>query len=440
MAIGLLLGLAIGIVMGVLVTMVMRSRRDSTGAIERAHLQAERDAALSDAERERARRLAEREELDATLESIKNEIIVNSSRQLVDLATERFTQVTESVKQDLNERDVKLSGELRPIQTLLDQYNANLQDVERKRISAYQQVTEQIATLRSSEESLQRETRALVTALRQPHVRGRWGEMQLRRVVEIAGMVEHCDFVEQASVGVDGGVQRPDLLVTLPSDGIIVVDAKAPLAAYLDVTEAETEQVRREHLANHARQLSNHVNDLSKKAYWDQFASTPDLVVCFVPGEALIQAAFEADPDLFERAMKHRVLLCGPTSLVGLLLTISFGWRQEALAQNAETIRGLGQEIYERLATLGGHLDKLGRSIAKSVDAYNDVIGAAETRVMVTARRFEALGGASSAGKDIARIAPIDQVPRGLSSAELLFSAQAEQDLRLVDPDEGAAG
>ena len=154
MAIGLLLGLAIGIVMGVLVTMVMRSRRDSTGAIDRAHLQAERDAALSDAERERARRLAEREELDATLESIKNEIIVNSSRQLVDLATERFTQVTESVKQDLNERDVKLSGELRPIQTLLDQYNANLQDVERKRISAYQQVTEQIATLRSSEESL----------------------------------------------------------------------------------------------------------------------------------------------------------------------------------------------------------------------------------------------------------------------------------------------
>ena len=180
---GLLVGLVLGVVVGVLATMVTRSRRDSTGAIERAHLQAERDAALSEAERERDRRVAERAELDATLESIKNEIIVNSSRQLVDLAAERFSQVTESVKQDLNERDMKLSGELRPIQTLLDQYNTNLQDVERKRISAYQQVTEQISTLRASEETLQRETRALVTALRQPHVRGRWGEMQLRRVV-----------------------------------------------------------------------------------------------------------------------------------------------------------------------------------------------------------------------------------------------------------------
>jgi len=440
MATGLVIGLIIGVFLGVLGALSLRSHQDRSGAVDRARLQAERDAALESAERERLQRVAEREERDHLLTTIKNEIIVTSSKQLADLATERFAQVTDSVKHDLNERDVKLAGELRPIQALLDRYNTNLIDVERNRVSAYQQVTEQIATLKTSEETLQRETRALVTALRQPHVRGRWGEMQLRRVVEIAGMVEHCDFVEQESVAGSDGLQRPDLLVTLPSDGVIVVDAKAPLAAYLDVTQAETESVRREHLANHARQVSNHVHELSKKAYWDQFPTTPDLVVCFIPGEALIQAAFEADPDLFERAMKSRVLICGPTSLMGLLLTISFGWRQEALAQNAETIRGLGQEIYERLATLGGHLDKLGRAISKSVDAYNDVVGTAETRVMVTARRFEALGGATSAGKEIPRIAPIDQVARPLSSAELLESAQQDKDLRLLDPDRGAAG
>ncbi len=440
MAIGLVIGLIVGVLLGALGTVALMGRRDSGGAIDRARLQAERDAALEAAERERAQRVSDRAELDHTLETIKNEIIVTSSKQLADLASERFAHVTELVKHDLNERDLKLAGELRPIQELLDRYNTNLIDVERKRISAYQQVTDQITTLKTSEETLQRETRALVTALRQPHVRGRWGEMQLRRVVEIAGMVEHCDFVEQESVGGNDGLQRPDLLVTLPSEGVIVVDAKAPLAAYLDVTQAETESARRDHLTNHARQLSNHVNDLSKKAYWDQFPTTPDLVVCFVPGEALIQAAFEADPDLFERAMKSRVLICGPTSLMGLLLTISFGWRQEALAQNAETIRGLGQEIYERLATLGGHLDKLGRAISKSVDAYNDVVGATETRVMVTARRFEALGGATAAGKEIPRITPIDQVARPLSSAELIESAQGDQDLRLVDPDRGAAG
>lgn len=437
---GLILGLSAGVVLGLLGAFVYRSRRDASSAIERAHLQAERDLAIAEATREREQRHDERAERERTLEALKNDIILSSSQQLAELASERFAHVTESMKHDLNERDLKLAGELRPLQELLDRYDENLRDVERKRLTAYQQVTDQISNLRVSEETLQRETRALVTALRQPHVRGRWGEMQLRRVVEIAGMVEHCDFVEQEVVGEGSGLQRPDLLITLPGEGVIVVDAKAPLAAYLDVAQAESESARKELLNTHARHLTQHVNELSKKAYWEQFTSTPDLVVCFVPGESLVQAAFEADPDLFERAMKSRVLICGPTSLIGLLLTISFGWRQESLARNAETIKALGQEIYERLSTLGSHLDKLGRSLSKSVDAYNDVVGTTETRVMVTARRFEALGGAVAAGREIPLISTIDHVARPVTAAELLETMEQDRDLHIVDPERDAAG
>ncbi len=296
----------------------------------------------------------------------------------------------------------------------LDQVTRSLSELEASRQGAYAGLTEQVRSLSAAQQQLRIETSQLTTALRAPAQRGRWGELQLRRVVELAGMVEHCDFDEQPHSATEDGILRPDMVIRLPGSGSIVVDSKVPLEAFLMVGGAPDESTRRAALAHHARQLGQHVATLSAKAYWQRFQPAPELVVLFVPGDQILSAALEADPELYERAIRSSVLLASPTSLIGLLRTISYGWRQEALADGARAVCDLGRELHGRLSTLAVHVDSVGRSLDKAVDHYNAAVGTLESRVLVSARRFNDL---QVTDDDLISPRQIDKAARHISGA-----------------------
>ncbi|QNN51683.1 DNA recombination protein RmuC [Nocardioides mesophilus] len=299
----------------------------------------------------------------------------------------------------------------------LDRLHDQMRDLEHHRVSWQSQLRQQVDEVRHSTEALRRETTSLSTALRKPQVRGRWGELHLRRVVELAGLVARCDFDEQVSVRSDDGLLRPDLVVHLAGDKHVVVDAKVPLDAFLDATSAEDDEERDAHLRRHARQLRQHVDALSGKAYWRSLPGTPEFVVLFVPGESFLSAALEAEPSLMEHAAARQVVLATPTTLIAMLRTVAHAWTQEALADKAREIHELGRELHTRLASMGGHLDKLGRSLTGAVTSYNKAVGSLETRVLVSARRFTELG-LTEAELDSPGV--VIEAPRPLSTAELL--------------------
>jgi DNA recombination protein RmuC len=307
--------------------------------------------------------------------------------------------------------------QLAPIKETLDKFGQQTQALESSRRQAYGELFTQVRTLAESQEKLRAETGNLVKALRAPHVRGRWGEMQLKRVVELAGMVSHCDFVEQSSTADDDGrLLRPDLIVKLPGGKNVVVDAKAPLNAYLDSLECEDEDQRRLHLQGHARQVRDHISKLSAKAYWKQFAPAPEFVVMFLPDETFFRVACEQDPSLHEIGPETGVLVATPTTLIGLLKTIAYGWQQETVAESAREIAGIGRELYERLGVFARHLSKAGRGLETAVGAYNEAVASLETRVLVTARKFEERGAASG---ELPETPPIDRAVRPIQAAEL---------------------
>lgn len=299
----------------------------------------------------------------------------------------------------------------------LDRLHERLLDVERQRASWQGQLHEQVDQVRVSAERLREETGALATALRRPHVRGRWGELHLRRTVELAGMVEHCDFTEQVPLDADGRSVRPDLLVHLAGGRSIVVDAKVPLDAHLDALSAPDVEEAQAHLRRHARQLRTHVDQLSSKTYWRALPGTPELVVLFLPAESSLAAALEADPGLLEHAAGRDVVLATPTTLIALLRTVAHGWTTEALAESTREVHELGRELHARLGTMGGHLDRLGRSLGNAVDAYNSTVGSLESRVLVTARTFEESGATRAR---LAPLAPLTATARPLTAPELL--------------------
>ncbi|WP_148613680.1 DNA recombination protein RmuC [Nocardioides rubriscoriae] len=272
----------------------------------------------------------------------------------------------------------------------LERLHDQMRDLEHGRVAWQSQLHQQVLDMRSSTETLRRETLSLSTALRRPQVRGRWGELHLRRSVELAGMVEHCDFTEQ--VRLDDGAQRPDLVVHLAGGRSVVVDAKVPLDAYLDATGCDDDDARAAHLARHARQLRTHVDLLAGKAYWRSLPDSPEFVVLFVPAESFLAASLEADPALLEHAAAREVVLATPTTLIALLRTVSHGWRHEALSTRADEIHRLGRELHARLGTFAGHLDQVGRSLNAAVGHYNSAVGSLESRVLVQARRFDDLG------------------------------------------------
>ena len=304
-----------------------------------------------------------------------------------------------------------------PLREALGKVESHLRELEAARISAYAGLTEQVSRVRLTSEALGEQTRALVTALRAPQARGRWGEMQLRRVVEMAGMVEHCDFSEQHSVTRDGVLLRPDLVVQLAGGKQVVVDAKVSLAAYLDAVESRDPDVVADRMVAHARHLREHVRSLASKQYWRDLEPTPEFVVLFVPGEAFLAPAFEQDPGLLEYAMTERVLIATPTTLMAMLRTIAYAWQQEALTENARTVFELGRELYRRLGTLGGHVDKLGKTLGRAVEDYNKTVGSLERTVLVQARKMADLKVTDT---EVPELAPVDAAVRPLGAPELL--------------------
>jgi DNA recombination protein RmuC len=377
-------------------------------------LRLEREATTGKlAEVERAR-----EHLSQAFSALSADALKSNNQAFIDLAQATFGKLQEAAKGELEKRQEAIAELVKPVRESLDKFDVKVQEIEKSRVGAYAELSQQVRSLAESQTQLRSETSNLVKALRQPHVRGRWGEMQLRRVIEMAGMLEHCDFLEQETATVDDRRLRPDVIVKLPGGKNLVVDAKAPLSAYLDAVEAPDDDARRAYLADHARQLRAHLVALGRKAYWDQFQPSPDFVVMFVPGEMFFSAALEQDPSLIESGPEQGVMLAGPLTLIALLKAVAYGWRQEALAENARAVSALGAELYARLATMGEHFATLGRNLERAVRSYNDAVGSLESRVLVSARKFRDL---QAVGVDavLELPAPIDSLPRDVRAEDL---------------------
>jgi len=324
-----------------------------------------------------------------------------------------------SAKTDLDKRQLAIGELVAPVKTSLEKFEQQIQGIEKSRIDAYATLTEQVRAMAEAQGALRQETGNLVKALRAPQTRGRWGELQLKRVVEMAGMLDHCDFFEQESTTTEDGRLRPDMIVKLPGGKNIVVDAKAPLAAYLDALEATDEEEKKRKLLDHARQVRDHLKKLGQKAYWEQFQPSPDFVVLFLPGEMFYSAALEADPSLIEAGVDARVILATPTTLIALLRAVAYGWTQQALTENAERISLLGRELYERIATVADHWGRVGKNLGEAVGAYNDSVASMERRVLVSARKFRDLKVAPE-DKEIRDLNPVEALPRDVQAPELL--------------------
>ena len=356
--------------------------------------------------------------LSQSFQVLASQALHANSQQLLTLARQALAVQTAEARGDLEKRQSAIEALVTPLRDTLGRVDVQVREMEGARAQAYGELKEQVRSLDESQRGLRTETAALVRALRAPQVRGRWGELQLRRVVELAGMVSYCDFTEQDSVTTEEGRLRPDMVVRLPGGKSVVVDAKAPLKAFLDALEASDDATRARHMAEHARLIRDHMTSLGQKRYWEQFQPTPEFVVMFLPGETFFSAALETDPTLIERGVDAGVIVASPTTLIALLRAVFYGWRQEALAENARQISELGRELYERLRVLGSHVERLGHSLDGAVKAYNDAVGSLESRVLVTARRFPELGVTAKA--EVAVLQPIATVRKELRAPELL--------------------
>ncbi len=372
---------------------------------------------LASDERVRAVEEADRR-LEATFKALSADALRSNNQQFIALARESLGRYQTEARGELEKREKAVEQLVAPIRESLTKVDGQLEKLDRDRVRTSGALNEQLRLLAEQQDRLRGETGSLVAALRQPHTRGRWGEMQLRRVVEMAGMMAHCDFVEQSTVTADGQTLRPDLIVNLPGGKHVVVDAKAPLTAFLDAYEATDEDQRVAHLKTHARLLREHVRKLSAKSYWSQFPSAPDFVFLFLPGEHFLNGALEAEPGLIEQGVNQSVLIATPTTLIALLRAVSYGWQQEKVADGARAVSELGRELHDRLAKYAEHIQVVGKRLNSTVEAYNASVGSLEGRVLVTARRFEE-HGATGGGREIAIVEPIDVHARDVRVAEL---------------------
>jgi len=354
--------------------------------------------------------------LTDTFGALSAEALKSNNQAFIALAKSTFETIQVQAKGDLESRQKAIDGIVNPLREALERYEKQVNEMEKSRQTAYGSLEEQLRNLSSTSQQLQKETGSLVTALRTPQVRGRWGEMTLRRAAELAGMSDYCDFVEQESFTTEAGRLRPDMIVNLPAGRRIVVDAKVPLQAFLDSAAATNEEERKAQLARHAQLVRAHVTQLASRAYSDQFDFSPEIVVLFLPGESFFAAALEQDHNLIEDAMEKKVVLATPTTLIALLRAIAYGWRQEQMAKNAQAISDLGKQLYDRMKIFVGHFESVGGALGRAVDSYNKAAGSLESRVMPSARRFKELGAAT--GDEIVEIEPVDESPRALAMPE----------------------
>lgn len=410
--------LAAGLTLGALVVwLAMRTRQkrsaEDIAALEiriknQDSLQQEREIAFEAANAQLTRAFSE----------LANQSLKSNSENFLRLAEQNLGAQQEKAKHDLGEREKAVENMVKPIQNALEAAQKQISELEKARSEAYGSIRSQLGAMQDSQNSLRQETQNLVNALRRPEVRGRWGEITLRRLVELAGMVEHCDFQEQVhSVG-EGQIIRPDMIVRMPDKRELVVDVKTPLDAYLEAVEASNDTQRKLGLERHAKNVRSHIRMLASKTYWDQFDESPEFVILFIPGDQFLSAALNEEPDLIEYALSKQIILATPTSLVALLKAVAYGWRQLALADNAKEIRVLAEDLYGRLATFVGHMNRVGRQLASSVDHYNKAVGSLERNVLPGARKFVELGIHEK--KSIDKLESLDPVPRTMieSSSE----------------------
>ncbi|MBI4353279.1 MAG: DNA recombination protein RmuC [Candidatus Omnitrophica bacterium] len=347
--------------------------------------------------------------LTTAFQALSGESLKSNNQAFLELAKETLGVVLTDAKGEIKRKEEAVKNLIEPLQETLRRYEKQVNELENKRASAYGSLENQIKMLLASQQELQKETGNLVTALRRPEVRGRWGEVTLKRVVELAGMSEHCDYTEQASVSTEDGRFRPDMMVHLPAGRQIVVDSKISLDAYLDALASQAEEERKGFLAKHAQQVRKHMRALAGKNYWEQFPKAPEFVVMFMPGESFLSAAIQMDHSLIEDGMESRVIIATPTTLIALLRAIAFGWRQEQIAKNAQEIASLGKEIYDRFHPFLEHVDDVGHSFSQAVVAFNKMVMSLERRVMVSVRKFKELGAAGD--KELSDVKPIEQIP-----------------------------
>ncbi|MFD0859736.1 DNA recombination protein RmuC [Roseovarius aquimarinus] len=361
---------------------------------------------------------AMRKEIEDRFQSLASGALTQNSERFLSMVTERFQKHKESADQDTAQRHAAIRDLVKPLDERLGKFDARMTEIEKARNEAYGTIRQQVLSLAEGQASLGTETRRLVQALRAPKTRGRWGEMQLRQVFEMAGMTERVDFHLEQSFDTDEGRRRPDAIVHIPGGKSIVIDAKTPLSAYLDALEAETPDEQSVFIRQHAMQVRKHVNDLASKAYHDTLGMTPDFVVMFIPGETFVSAAAEADPGLLEYAFERKVLIATPTTLMALVKSIAYGWQQDKMAENAEEVQKSAKEIYDRLRVFAEHLARVGRSLGQSVDHYNKALGSLEGRVLPSARKFEDLGVVAATAGKIERPSAVEHEPRRLSAHE----------------------